>query len=98
LSTLRRWRALHEAEGLVGLVDRRRLRGTSPAGQVDKRVVEVLREVLGQQRELSTGTRGRVIVQAQRLLDERYGAGEIQLPSRATLYRVIAALAKGTYA
>jgi transposase InsO family protein len=98
LSTLRRWRALHNAEGLVGLLDRRQLRRMQPTGQVDDRVVEALKEVLSQQRDLSTGTRGRVIVQAQQLLDERHGAGVVALPSRATLYRVITMLAKGTYA
>jgi hypothetical protein len=69
-----------------------------PIGQVDDRVVEALKEVLNQQRDLSTGTRGRVIFKAQQLLDERHGAGVVPLPSRATLYRLIAVLAKGTYA
>ncbi len=98
LSTLRRWRAQHDAEGLIGLLDHRHLRRIQPIGQVDDRVVEALKEVLNRQRDLSTGTRGRVILQAQQLLDERHGAGVIPLPSRATLYRVIAVLAKGTYA
>jgi transposase InsO family protein len=98
LSTLRRWHARHEAEGLIGLLDRRQLRRASPTGQVDERVVDVLREVLREQRDLSTGTRGRVVLQAQRLLEERYGPEGVVLPSRATLYRVIATLAKGTYA
>jgi transposase InsO family protein len=98
LSTLRRWRALHNSEGLIGLLDRRQLRRMRPTGQVDDRVVEALKEVLSQQRDLSTGTRGRVIVQTQQLLDERHGAGVVALPSRATLYRVITMLAKGTYA
>lgn len=54
--------------------------------------------MLNQQRDLSTGTRGRVIFKVQQLLDQRHGAGVVPLPSRATLYRVIAFLAKGTYA
>ena len=37
-------------------------------------------------------------MEAQQLLDERHGAGVVALPSRATLYRVITMLAKGTYA
>jgi transposase InsO family protein len=98
LSTLRRWRAQHDAEGLVGLLDRRHLRRIHAMGHVDDRVVEALQEVLHRQRDLSTGTRGRVILQTQQLLDERHGAGVVPLPSRATLYRVMAVLAKGTYA
>lgn len=43
LTTLRRWRPQHDAEGLIGLLDRRHLRRIQPIGQVDDRVVEALK-------------------------------------------------------
>ncbi|MEU1536149.1 hypothetical protein [Streptomyces fagopyri] len=46
----------------------------------------------GPQENLSTGTRSRVMRQVERLVAERHGHGVVEIPSRATFYRLIKAL------
>jgi hypothetical protein len=97
--TLNRMRTNYEREGLWGLVDGRYAkyaRANSLTGRVDDRVVEALAEVMAAQVDLSTGDRKRLMTQTERLVIERFGKGEVKLPSRATFYRLINALASGT--
>ena len=84
-------------QGLWGLVDKRATR--TPSGTTaDERLVAVLGELLTAQEKISTGTRGRIARQAEALLAERFGPGEVPIPSRSTIYRLITALSEGGYA
>ncbi|WP_328737825.1 Mu transposase C-terminal domain-containing protein [Streptomyces bobili] len=74
------------------------MRGSRPPGaHADERLVAVMVEVLAAQESLSTGTRSRVIRQVERLVAERHGQGVVEIPSRATFYRLIKALDEGKH-
>jgi len=80
-----------------GLVDRRVTRLSSPAGRCDERLVQAVTEVMAAQEHVSTGTRTRVMRQVERLLAERHGEGVVPVPSRATFYRLLKAMAEGRH-
>lgn len=86
--------AAYRAEGIAGLVDKRRLRLSTPAGRANPRVVELLEEEIAGQTNISTGTRSRAITRAT-LAAEREG---IEVPSRATLYRILAKIERDRHA
>ncbi|QNA73116.1 transposase family protein [Streptomyces sp. So13.3] len=74
------------------------MRGSrQPGGHADERLVAVVAEVLAAQENLSTGTRSRVMRQVERLVAERYGQGVVEIPSRATFYRLIKELDEGKH-
>jgi len=98
LSTLKRLRRRYELQGLSGLVDQRHARaagGGPPGGRTDPRVLEAIRRAIGEQTEQSTGTVTRLRRRVEQLL-----AGEANppaMPSRATFYRLVAALSAGRH-
>ncbi|MGP3965587.1 hypothetical protein ACTWPT_57555 [Nonomuraea sp. 3N208] len=79
-------------------MDRRALRTPDPMGRCDERFVAALVEVLAAQEDASTGTRSRVLVQARRLVAERFGDGVVPIPSRSTFYRLVRELTQGKHA
>lgn len=87
---VRRYRAAFHANGVAGLLDHRR-DGTGRAPRVDPRVVGLLEVELDRQRDASTGTRSRVL----RRLEWKAKELELDLPSRSTMYRLIAELDRG---
>jgi transposase InsO family protein len=91
--TFRRYIAAYRRDGIAGLVDHRRTRGTSPTGRVDQRVVALLETAAAEQLHRSTGTRSRVI----NTVSLRASAEGLPLPSRATLYRAVAAITRGLH-
>ncbi|MEV7931161.1 Mu transposase C-terminal domain-containing protein [Kitasatospora sp. NPDC088779] len=95
--TLFRLRGLWREQGVWGLVDRRVMRGSRPGGNADERLVAVVVEVLAAQESLSTGTRSRVMRRVERLVAERHGQGVVEIPSRATFYRLIKELDEGKH-
>lgn len=95
--TIRRRRRAYREAGLWGLVDQRRVRTSSPTGRVDRRVVAAARQAVAEQTTISTGTRDRVIRRIEELLAAEHGAEDVPLPSRATLYRLLAGLAQGRH-
>ncbi len=96
--TLFRLRGSWREQGLWGLVDHRATRASKPTGHADDRLVAALSEALGGQEKLSTGTRSRVLRDAERILVERHGEGAVPLPSRSTLYRLVRSLSEGSHA
>ncbi|MFC5665955.1 helix-turn-helix domain-containing protein [Kitasatospora misakiensis] len=94
--TVERWIAAYEEAGEAGLVNQRRLKGRGQ--RVDPRWDDAVREVFAQLVDASTPTRSAVLRKAEDLLEERHGPGEVPLPSRATAYRRLEALAHGTNA
>ncbi|MFE5703712.1 Mu transposase C-terminal domain-containing protein [Rhodococcus koreensis] len=95
--TVQRMRARYRDQGLWGLVDSRYTRTSTPHGRADERVVEAARVVVAAQTNTSTGTRSRVIRQIRERLDAEHGPGEVELPSQATLYRLLDALTAGRH-
>lgn len=91
--TFRRYIAAYRREGVAGLVDRRRTRGRSPTGRVDQRVVALLETAAAEQLHRSTGTRSRLI----NTVSLRAAVDGLLLPSRATMYRAVAAITRGLH-
>jgi hypothetical protein len=90
-ATVERRRLAWLAEGVWGLVDKRRLRTPSSHGRVDERVVQLLRQVHSRLKDKSTGTRSRLFELLRRACVKKFKkreAGRL-LPSRATFYRLV---------
>lgn len=90
-------RAKYAQQGLWGLVDQRARREWAATGRVDARVVEAVREALDAETSTSTGTRSRLMRRVVKRLEEAHGAGVVPMPSRATFYRLVDALAVGRH-
>jgi transposase InsO family protein len=94
--TVENWVAAYRESGEAGLVDTRTLRGRG--GTVDPRWDDAVREALAGLVNASTPTRGAVLARASQVLEDRHGPGVVPVPSRATAYRRLAELTKGTNA
>jgi transposase InsO family protein len=94
--TLKRWVAGYRARGEAGLVDERKFQGRGST--VDARWVEACPEVLAASVRGSTPTYSAVLVKAEMLLEETHGADAVPLPSKATAYRHLKQITKGTNA
>jgi transposase InsO family protein len=94
--TVHRWVADYRAGGEAALVDARttRLRGA----EVDPRWDDAVRAVLAEKVRASTPTRTAVLELAAARLETEHGPGVVTAPSRATAYRRLAELTKGTNA
>jgi transposase InsO family protein len=95
--TLGRMRQRYESQGLWGLVDHRNTRLATPFGRVDERVVDAIAAAMDEQVDASTGTRDRAWALAKEILAARHPGEEVQLPSRATFYRVIGQMEGGRH-
>lgn len=85
---LYRYISRYRAEGMAGLIDKRTVQTVDPKGRADERLVTILKDLLAQQDDLSTGTRSRVINLAT-LEARRLG---VDVPSRTSMYRLISRL------
>ncbi len=94
--TLERWVAAYRRDGEAGLADTRTIRGRGSG--VDARWDEAVRLVLAERVKASTPTRAAVLAMVQQRLDDTYGEGVVPQPSRATAYRRLEELSKGTNA
>ncbi|MFI6984296.1 hypothetical protein ACIBSV_37695 [Embleya sp. NPDC050154] len=92
-TTVQRMRGRYRRQGLWGLVDKRATRGASATGRSDERVVVAVLEALRRQRGRSKGTVEGLRRLAGEILDRAHGPGVVALPSRATFYRLVNALA-----
>ncbi|MFF3159185.1 hypothetical protein [Streptomyces sp. NPDC057910] len=97
-ATVKRKCAAWRAGGLMALVDKRSLRGASLTGHLDAMVIDLVWEVLDDERETgrSPGTLSRLIDDVKRLISARY-AKDGTVPkefrcSQATWYRLLAGL------
>ncbi len=93
-STVKHRRQRWEAHGLVGLVDRRAARRTRP-GRADERVVEAMRQAIGETRDMSSRTTGHVIWRTKEILAEAAYDGPV--PSDRTFYRLFGTLSHGRH-
>jgi len=94
-STVKHRRQRWEAHGLPGLVDRRSARRTRPAGRADDRVVDAMRQAIGEAAEESSRTTGFIIWRAREILAEAGYDGAV--PSDRTFYRLFGTLAHGRH-
>jgi hypothetical protein len=96
-SAVKQRRRRYEAGGLAAMADRRAARRTPPHGRADLRVVEAMRQAIGEAIDASTRTAPYVFWRAGQMLDAEHGAGTVGLPSRASLYRLFSALSSGQH-
>jgi hypothetical protein len=72
-------------------------RRTPPHGRADPRVVEAVRQAIGEATDASTRTASYVFWRAGQILEAEHGAGTVALPSRASLYRLFSSLSAGRH-
>lgn len=86
--TMFRHIAAYRQEGVGGLTDGRTRRNMGTGARTDPRIIELVEDEIAAQTDLSTGTRSRVEARV------RAAAGRegLEVPSRATLYRIMAQL------
>ncbi|MBS2963438.1 transposase [Actinocrinis puniceicyclus] len=94
--TVERWAGLYRECGEAGLVDERVRRGRG--SNVDPRWEAAVRAEFAAGVAASTPTRGALLTRVTSRLEREYGTGVVPIPSRATAYRRLAELAKGTNA
>ncbi|MEU3228455.1 Mu transposase C-terminal domain-containing protein [Streptomyces sp. NPDC006976] len=90
-------RRRYQAEGLVGLADHRPVRKRTEFGSVPEAVVEAMRKAIKEGVDTSTRTGSYLIWRTGEILRES-GGDLSELPTRRTLYRLLAKLTKGTHA
>ncbi|MFG2848072.1 Mu transposase C-terminal domain-containing protein [Kitasatospora sp. NPDC048296] len=95
--TVANHRRRYEAEGLVGLVDRRPIRKRNEFGSVPGPVVEAMRQAIGEGVDASTRNAAYLIWRTREILHAS-DVESVDLPARRTLYRLLAKLTAGTHA
>ncbi|MFD3997782.1 Mu transposase C-terminal domain-containing protein [Streptomyces sp. NPDC058548] len=90
-------RLRYQEQGLVGLVDRRPVRRRAEFGSVPEAVVEAMRKAIKEGVDTSTRNGSYLIWRTGEILRES-GGEPAELPTRRTLYRLLAKLTKGTHA
>lgn len=93
VSTVGNFRRRYQAEGLLGLADRRPVRKRPRFGAVDDAVVEAMRKAIKESEDDSTHTGTYIIWRTGEILRENGEA--VELPSQSTLYRLLAKLSQG---
>jgi putative transposase len=96
VSTVGNFRRRYQAEGVLGLADRRPVRKRPQFGSVDDAVVAAMRHAIKEGEDDSTRTGTYIIWRTGEILRER--GAPVELPSKATLYRLLAKLSQGTHA
>ena len=94
--TVENWVAAYRDGGEPALVDDRRRRGQSST--VDPRWDAAVRAELAAGVLTSTPTRSAVLMRVAERVEREHGPGVVPIPSRATAYRRLAVLTKGTNA
>lgn len=97
-SGLKQRRQRYQRDGLVGLADGRSAKQMQAFGQVDPAVVEAMRQAIAETADASSRTIGFIVWRTKQILSDREETAEVELPSRATLYRLFDRLAAGTHA
>ncbi|WTT88875.1 hypothetical protein OHN73_11335 [Streptomyces sp. NBC_00519] len=92
-STIGNFRRRYQAEGLLGLADRRPVRKKPQFGTVDDAVVEAMRQAIKEGIDDSTRTGTYIIWRTGEILWE--SSETVELPSQSTLYRLLAKLTFG---
>jgi len=91
LRTIKQWVADFRGRGEAGLA-RTSARHVNPLGRVDDRWTETALEVMAEHTDQSRPSRTMVIDRANARVVARFGEDVVQVPSRATAFRVLAEL------
>ncbi|WP_338020709.1 hypothetical protein [Streptomyces sp. TR1341] len=97
-SGIKQRRQRYQRDGLLGLADGRSAKQMPAFGKVDAAVVEAMRQAIGEAAENSSKTIGFIVWRAKEILAGREDAAGVEVPSRATLYRLYSKVATGTHA
>jgi len=95
--TVRRMRTRYGKQGLAGLVDHRAMRRGKPTGRADERLVTAIRKAIAAETNTSTGTKARLQRRVAQALAAEHSEGAVPIPSPATFYRLVDALAVGRH-
>jgi transposase InsO family protein len=96
-ATVKRMRLRYRAGGIWALVDHRGTRPVGQHGRVDPRVVNAVAAAMQAETAESTGTRSRLRRRVEQQLAAEYGDQDVRMPSRATFYRLCAAMDTGRH-
>ncbi|MFC9636808.1 Mu transposase C-terminal domain-containing protein [Streptomyces mirabilis] len=96
-STVGNYRRRYETGGVLALADRRPVRKTPKYGTVDDAVVAAMRQAIGEAVDASTRTGTFLLWRTGEILKADHGGHAVELPSRATLYRLLDKLTSGTH-
>jgi hypothetical protein len=96
-SAVKQRRRRYQAGGLAAMADHRVNRRTPPYGRADQRVIEAMSQAISEATDASTRTASCIFWRAGQILDAAHGAGAVELPSRAGLYRLFSALSAGRH-
>lgn len=96
-STVGNYRRRYEARGLLGLADHRPVRKTPEFGTVDEAVVTAMRQAIREAVDASTRTGSFLLWRTAEILKTDAAGQAVELPSRSTLYRLLAKLTAGTH-
>ncbi|GAB2797876.1 DDE-type integrase/transposase/recombinase [Streptomyces chlorus] len=97
-SGIKQRRQRYQRDGLIGLADGRSAKQMPAFGKADAVVVEAMRQAIGETAEDSSKTIGFIVWRVKEILAGREDAAAVEVPSRATLYRLYSKLATGTHA
>lgn len=95
--TVKRKRQRYEAGGVEAVVDHRLAPRTSLLGQADARVVAAIRQAIAESVEASTRTIERARWRTEQILTADHGQDVVEMPSRATFYRLFNKLSRGVH-
>ncbi|MEU3495409.1 Mu transposase C-terminal domain-containing protein [Kitasatospora cineracea] len=90
-------RRRYQQDGVLGLVDYRPVRKKPQFGVVDERIVSAMRAAVKEEVDGSTKTGSYFLWRTGEILKASEEGREVELPSRATLYRLLAKLTEGTH-
>lgn len=95
--TVKRKRQRYEAGGIAAVVDRRLAPHATLLGRADPRVVAAIRQAISESVPASTRTIEHARWRTERILAAEHGEGTVEMPSRATFYRIFDKLSHGVH-
>ncbi|WP_443048412.1 integrase [Streptomyces sp. NBC_00053] len=95
--TVKRKRQRYEAGGVEAVVDRRLAPHASLLGQADPRLVAAIRQVIAESVDASTRTIEYARWRTEQILATEHGKDTVEMPSRATFYRLFGKLSRGVH-
>ncbi|WNI20052.1 Mu transposase C-terminal domain-containing protein [Actinacidiphila sp. ITFR-21] len=95
--TVANYRRRYQAEGVVGLADRRPVRKKREFGSVDETVVAAMRQAIAEATDASTRRGTFLLWRTGEILKETPAGQLIKLPSERTLYRLLDKLTRNTH-
>ncbi|MGW4684838.1 Mu transposase C-terminal domain-containing protein [Streptomyces sp. NPDC004244] len=96
-STVAHRRRRYQEQGVIGLADHRPVRKTPQFGEADEAVIKAMRQAIDEAVDASTRTGTFILWRVGEILKQMPEGREAQVPSRATLYRLLTKLTMGTH-